>query len=88
MIFERFHQIDKTLSRNAEGSGIGLALVKSLVEMHGGEIRVESMLGEGSTFKIILPARLIDETENKNFIMFMDNKSEKINIEFSDIYSI
>lgn len=88
VIFERFHQIDKTLSRNAEGSGIGLALVKSLVEMHGGEIRVESMLGEGSTFKIILPARLIDETENKNFIMFMDNKSEKINIEFSDIYSI
>jgi PAS domain S-box-containing protein len=87
-IFERFHQIDKTLSRNAEGSGIGLALVKSLVEMHGGEIKVESKLGEGSTFKVILPARLIDETDNNNFIKFMDNKSEKINIEFSDIYSI
>jgi PAS domain S-box-containing protein len=87
-IFERFHQIDKTLSRNAEGSGIGLALVKSLVEMHGGEIKVESKVGEGSTFKVILPAKLIEETDNNSFIKFMDNKSEKINIEFSDIYSI
>lgn len=87
-IFERFHQIDKTLSRNAEGSGIGLALVKSMIELHGGKIKVESKLGEGSTFKVILPVKLVDDVEINKNIKFLDNKSEKINIEFSDIYSI
>ena len=51
-IFKRFHQIDKSLSRNAEGSGIGLSLVKSLVKLHGGKISVDSEVGKGSTFKI------------------------------------
>ena len=56
-IFKRFHQVDKSLSRNAEGSGIGLSLVKSIVEMHGGKINVESEVGKGSIFKIELPAK-------------------------------
>lgn len=58
-IFERFQQVDKSLSRNAEGSGIGLSLVKSIVEMHGGNISVESEVGKGSIFKIKLPVRTI-----------------------------
>ncbi|AKN32840.1 histidine kinase [Clostridium carboxidivorans P7] len=86
-IFERFNQVDKSFTRNAEGSGIGLCLVKSIVELHGGKISAESKLGEGSTFKIELPLRVIENeksaAENK-----CNNKIEMINIEFSDIYSM
>jgi len=89
-IFKRFYQADKSLTRNAEGSGIGLSLVKSLVELHGGKISIESMVGEGSVFKIELPSRIIEEDEEAAIdkIMPKDNKVEMINIEFSDIYSI
>ena len=57
-IFGRFEQVDKSLSRNAEGSGIGLSLIKSIVETHDGKISVESKVGEGSIFKIELPSLL------------------------------
>ncbi|MEQ8197622.1 MAG: HAMP domain-containing sensor histidine kinase, partial [Clostridiaceae bacterium] len=87
MIFKRFHQVDKSLSRNAEGSGIGLDLVKSIVELHGGKISVDSKIGEGSIFNIELPAGTIEETEVNIQIRPMNNKIEMINIEFSDIYS-
>ncbi|SNY47067.1 SpoIIE family protein phosphatase [Paractinoplanes atraurantiacus] len=53
-LFERFHRIDNTQSRSNEGSGIGLALVKELVELHGGTITADSTLGEGTTFTIRL----------------------------------
>ncbi|AGX44229.1 MASE3 domain-containing protein [Clostridium saccharobutylicum] len=87
-IFKRFHQIDKSLSRNAEGSGIGLSLVKSLVKLHGGKISVDSEVGKGSTFKIELPAKTIEDVEVIDKIKPTNNKIEMINIEFSDIYSI
>lgn len=48
IIFDRFRQVDKSLTRNHEGSGIGLSLVKSLVEMHEGDICVQSEYGKGS----------------------------------------
>ncbi len=54
-IFDRFHQVDGTISKVQEGTGIGLALVKELVELHGGTISVESVVGEGSDFIVILP---------------------------------
>ena len=70
VIFERFKQVDKSLSRNAEGSGIGLCLVKSIVELHGGSINLESEIGKGSKFTIELPSRTVavpyDTIENKN----------------------
>ncbi|MEQ8199167.1 MAG: HAMP domain-containing sensor histidine kinase, partial [Clostridiaceae bacterium] len=87
-IFGRFNQVDKSLSRNTEGSGIGLSLVKSIVELHGGEIRAESVPCEGSVFKIELPARIIENSEVTAKVKPMNNKIEMINIEFSDIYSI
>lgn len=55
-IFDRFYQSNGTLKCNKGGSGIGLHLAKSIVELHGGEISVESRLGEGSIFRIVLPA--------------------------------
>ena len=54
-IFDRFYQVDSSSSREFEGSGIGLSLVKELVQLMGGTITVKSALGEGTSFKIQLP---------------------------------
>jgi len=54
-IFARFHRVDNRTSRQAGGTGIGLYLVKHLVEAHGGRITVESEVGKGSTFTFTLP---------------------------------
>jgi protein-histidine pros-kinase len=54
-LFMPFVQLDSGRSRQHEGSGLGLTLVKNMVEMHGGMIEVESILGQGSTFKVTLP---------------------------------
>jgi PAS domain S-box-containing protein len=87
LIFERFGQVDKTLSRNAEGSGIGLSLVKYLVELHLGKIEVCSEEGKGSEFIVVLPDTIVDEVkfdeEDNNYI---SNNVEKMHIEFADIY--
>ncbi|RMH61266.1 MAG: response regulator [Calditrichaeota bacterium] len=54
-VFDRFYQVDASMTREHEGSGIGLALVKELVELHKGRIEVESRHGLGTTFTITLP---------------------------------
>jgi DNA-binding NtrC family response regulator/signal transduction histidine kinase len=54
-IFERFHRVEGARGRTHEGAGIGLALVRELVELHGGSVRVESVQGQGSTFAVTLP---------------------------------
>lgn len=84
-IFNRFSQVDKSLSRSAEGSGIGLCFVKSIIELHGGKVNVESELGVGSTFKIELPNKVLNKTDNIRKIINYEDKIELINIEFSDI---
>lgn len=55
-IFERFYRVDEARSRNTGGTGLGLALVKHIVKVHGGEISLKSELGKGSEFTIRLPA--------------------------------
>ena len=54
-VFERFHRIEGAEGRTHEGTGIGLALVDELVRLHGGNVQVESRLGEGTTFRVRLP---------------------------------
>lgn len=89
IVFDRFRQVDPTLTREKEGSGIGLSLVKSIIEKHGGNISLISEIGKGSEFIIELPVNLargtdiIDKgTESKEINV------ERIKIEFSDIYEL
>ena len=55
LIFEKFHQLDSSLTRNVGGTGLGLAICKALVEEHGGKIWIESALGNGATLSFTLP---------------------------------
>ena len=54
-VFERFRQVDNFLTRREQGTGLGLALVKELVGLMGGEVRVRSEEGQGSEFVVTLP---------------------------------
>lgn len=86
-IFDRFTQVDRATYRENEGSGIGLALVKSIVELHNGNIELKSELNKGSTFTVSLPIVKAKEEkilESKNAF---ENNVERVSIEFSDIYS-
>jgi signal transduction histidine kinase len=56
IVFEQFRQVDGSLTRTAGGTGLGLPISKSLVEMHGGKIWVKSVVGSGTTFYFTLPA--------------------------------
>jgi len=89
IIFERFRQVDPLYIRRNEGSGIGLSLVKSLVEMHNGSIFVKSKCGEGTEVIVEIPVKLISKEKNESSIdeFIPQCNVEKIHIEFSDIYS-
>jgi signal transduction histidine kinase len=57
LIFERLYRTDRSRNRNTGGAGIGLAIVKSIVEAHGGKVSVESEPKKGSCFEIVLPKK-------------------------------
>ncbi|ABR54519.1 integral membrane sensor signal transduction histidine kinase [Methanococcus vannielii SB] len=61
-IFDQFYQVDSSTKRKKGGSGLGLAVCKSIIQAHGGTIWVESELGRGSTFHIVLPALIYEES--------------------------
>jgi len=64
-IFQRFYQADNKITSEARGSGLGLTLVKHIIEAHGGRIEVESEPGKGSTFSVILPIKEIEKNQTK-----------------------
>lgn len=90
-IFNRFEQADKSLTRKNEGSGIGLSIVKALVEKHNGSITVNSELGKGSEFIIYIPCEKVEEQPSlkEQYNLSLGNyqdREEKIYLELSDIY--
>jgi len=82
-IFEKFFQVDSSPTRKYEGTGIGLSIAKGIVETHNGKISVESVLGEGSKFTIILPDCVFYDGKKENIIqkdniekiLIVDNES-------------
>lgn len=88
VIFNRFGQVDGLMTRSEEGTGIGLSLVKMLVNALGGEISVSSEEGKGSTFTVLLPDQTMTETVDDK-VMGEEIKNNLVlisTIEFSDIY--
>ncbi|MDM9380591.1 PAS domain S-box protein [Chlorogloeopsis sp. ULAP01] len=67
-LFEPFKQLDSRLSRQYEGTGLGLALTRKLARLHGGDVTVESTLGKGSRFTIFLPNQLHQESEETGML--------------------
>ena len=87
-IFDRFRRVDNEYSKKVLGSGIGLTLVKLLVDMHGGEVHVKSKIGEGSEFSFELPKKVLkDDCNKKESKNLTSCRVEKCNIEFADIYN-
>ncbi|WP_251860561.1 PAS domain-containing sensor histidine kinase [Clostridium sp. Marseille-Q2269] len=84
-IFNRFAQVNSSLSRNAEGTGIGLSLVKKIVDFMGGEIKVDSTVGKGTTFTVKINKNMDKSCPKSEKTVIHSNISKKIHIEFSDI---
>jgi two-component system phosphate regulon sensor histidine kinase PhoR len=60
---ERFYRVDRSRSRDTGGTGLGLAIVKHVAQRHGGEVKVDSRLGKGSTFTLVVPATRIAQAD-------------------------
>jgi signal transduction histidine kinase len=88
-IFDRYSQVSSELTAEFEGSGIGLSIVKSFVELHNGSIEVQSEENRGSEFTIILPLTVCDKHYNADQVQNNTQTKiiETIKIEFSDIYT-
>lgn len=86
-IFDRFIQINKGFNRTKEGSGIGLALVKSIIEMHEGQVYVADNDDQGAEIVVRIPNIKLEDDES-NAMAQHQQISEKISIEFSDIYDL
>lgn len=87
IIFNRFGQVNNDLTRKSEGTGIGLCLVKLLINSMGGRIELTSELEKGSTFTIILPNKVISKDTKVLDMNLMDNRLvQTMDIEFSNIY--
>lgn len=87
IIFERFLQVNSSLSRPREGAGIGLSLCKAIASLHNGTIKVKSKLNEGSVFTLELPiVRVSDSTDTETEVS--SSSAEIASIELSDIYDV
>lgn len=81
-IFHRFYQVDNSLTRKSEGSGIGLCISRDIVNIHGGIIEVESKVGKGSEFKVYLPIKIVDRDIDSQKILEVNSS---VDLEMSDI---
>lgn len=85
-IFDRFIQVNKSTTRDNEGTGIGLSIVKKLMNLMGGDCVVESQLHVGTTFRLVLPdERIPGESDAGSIIDFYEKTTNRVDIEFSDL---
>lgn len=85
-IFDRFIQVNKSTTRDTEGTGIGLSIVKKLMNLMEGDCIVSSELNKGTTFRLILKDELTQESDEVALEKdFYDKTSNRVDIEFSDI---
>ncbi|GAX40262.1 multi-sensor hybrid histidine kinase [Tolypothrix sp. NIES-4075] len=84
-LFERFRQAEGTENRSYEGSGLGLALVKELVEMHGGKVTVESVYGKGTTFSLWLVSGTAHLPINQVLEAPCELNVSRANVELADL---
>jgi signal transduction histidine kinase/class 3 adenylate cyclase/CheY-like chemotaxis protein len=84
-LFQRFRQAEGSVNRSYEGTGLGLSLVKELVEMHGGEIIVSSVYGQGSTFAISLPLGCEHLPENQVVNEQAEVQANRAAVELADV---
>ncbi|OPZ91117.1 MAG: Sensor histidine kinase TodS [Firmicutes bacterium ADurb.Bin419] len=89
-VFERYQQVDSSLTKGIEGSGLGLSIVKSFVQLHDGSVKLKSEPNIGSEFHIFLPIKHIETASNIITSCGKDSQRiiEAINIEFSEIYHV
>ena len=84
-LFESFSRVDEKNNKNIEGTGLGLAITHRLIEMMQGYIYVESEYGKGTTFKIVLPQRLIDDAPMGDFMQAREERKEREHIDASNL---
>jgi len=86
-VFKLFKQVNNRITKLSEGSGIGLSIVKSLVNLHNGTISAYSEKDQGSEFVIKIPISMCEEKEFEKKTFKYNKYVENIDIEFSDIYT-
>jgi len=86
-LFDRFYQAEGSVNRSYEGSGLGLALVKELVELHGGQISVESAIDKGSTFSVWLPVGRAHLDVDRVLEVPMELEPNRLSVELADVES-
>lgn len=77
-IFENFKQVNSSLNRSAEGTGLGLSITKRLVELMNGKIELESVYGEGTTFTVTIPQRIVDTRAIAEVTEESDTEAENV----------
>jgi signal transduction histidine kinase/CheY-like chemotaxis protein len=82
-VFERFEQADNNTARQYGGTGLGLAIVEKIVNMQTGEINVDSNLGEGTSFKVVLSYDYINKPTDANFTKTIHSQNQAVKKEFS-----
>ncbi len=81
-IFERFERFDPEINKSIEGTGLGLAIVRQLIELMGGNVRVESEYGIGSTFTVVIPQEISDPTPS---VLIDNNETKRVVYCFENI---
>ncbi len=77
LIFDKFRQVDMRLNRNVEGSGLGLSICKQLTTLMDGTLKVDSVYGEGTTFTVHIPQKVLNRNKLSNYLVYHKQEEKK-----------